>query len=128
MQPKFDYSSILADQQQLQTKIVPIVSQYDTSQTYTNISSSYYICSHCSQTIHERYLLYTEGRFCRGNYWHMQCLRCQFCDGVLADIASTFYTKDNLLLCKSDYMKYVYIEQRKKHIDVTNEISFVRKK
>jgi hypothetical protein len=95
MQPK------LESQPMTQTKMVPIAPRYDPNQQNTNI----YTCSNCTQPIHERYFLHTHDRLSRGNYWHMQCLRCQCCDVLLADIASTFYTKDNALLCKSDYLK-----------------------
>lgn len=80
----------------LQTKIVPIAPRGEMSN---------YTCSSCSQPILERYLLWTQDRLSRGHYWHLQCLRCECCDVVLANVASTFYTKDNALLCKSDYMK-----------------------
>ncbi|UJR37148.1 hypothetical protein I4U23_029858 [Adineta vaga] len=84
--------------------MAPIISRFDSHQQCSTNGSAY-TCSNCTQPIHERYLLYTQDRLCRGNYWHMQCLRCQCCDAVLADISSTFYTKDNALLCKSDYIK-----------------------
>ncbi|CAF1199559.1 unnamed protein product [Adineta steineri] len=103
MQPKLEPQPVVFDQQQ-QSKMVPIAPRYDSQQQCSTIGSAY-TCSHCTQPIHERYLLYTQDRLCRGNYWHMQCLRCQCCDAVLADISSTFYIKDNALLCKSDYIK-----------------------
>ena len=93
MQPKLE-----------QSKLIPMTPRYDSHQ-HCSTNGSAYTCSNCTQPIHERYLLYTQDRSCRGNYWHMQCLRCQCCDAVLADISSTFYTKDNALLCKSDYIK-----------------------
>ena len=98
MQPQFD-----STEQQLQTKIVPIAPRNNANDLTT--SSPLHTCSCCSQTITERYFLYTQDRFSRGNYWHMQCLRCKCCDALLADIASTFYTKDNAVFCKSDYVK-----------------------
>lgn len=103
MQPKLESQSLVFDQQSstIQTKMVPIVPRSDSNQSNTTIHT----CSHCSQPIHERYFLHTQDRLSRGNYWHMQCLRCQSCDVVLADVASTFYIKDNVLLCKSDYIK-----------------------
>jgi len=104
MQPKLEPQPVVFDQQQQQSKMVPITSRYDSHQQCSTNSGAY-TCSNCTQPIHERYLLYTQDRLCRGNYWHMQCLRCQCCDAVLADISSTFYTKDNALLCKSDYIK-----------------------
>ncbi|CAF4206949.1 unnamed protein product [Rotaria socialis] len=109
MQPKLEPQPVVFDQQQQQqqqqqSKMVPIAPRYD-SQQQCSTNGSAYTCSNCTQPIHERYLLYTQDRLCRGNYWHMQCLRCQCCDAVLADISSTFYTKDNALLCKSDYIK-----------------------
>ncbi|CAF3471990.1 unnamed protein product [Rotaria socialis] len=116
MQPKLESQPLLFDQQQqqqqqqppplpppppLQTKMVPIVSRYESNQPNTNA----FTCSNCTQPIHERYFLRTHDRFARGSYWHLQCLRCQCCDAALADISSTFYTKDNALFCKSDYIK-----------------------
>lgn len=83
------------------TKMVPIAPRSDSNQG----NSTMYTCSYCTQPIAERFFLHAQDRSSRGNYYHMQCLRCQCCDAVLADIASTFYTKDNTLLCKSDYLK-----------------------
>ena len=109
MQPKLEPQPVVFDHhhhhQQQQAKMVPNLSRYDPQTAQCSTNSSVYTCSNCTQPIHERYLLYTQDRLCRGNYWHMQCLRCQCCDAVLADISSTFYTKDNALLCKSDYIK-----------------------
>jgi hypothetical protein len=95
MQPK------LEPQPTTQTKMVPIAPRGDPNQ-YNSMTQT---CSNCSQPILERYFLRTQDRLSRANYYHMQCLRCQCCDVVLADVASTFYTKDNTLLCKSDYLK-----------------------
>lgn len=107
MQPKLEPQPLVFDHhhQQQQSKIVPNISRYDSQSAPCSANNIVYTCSNCTQPIHERYLLYTQDRFSRGNYWHMQCLRCQCCDAVLADISSTFYTKDNALLCKSDYIK-----------------------
>ncbi|CAF1325366.1 unnamed protein product [Rotaria sordida] len=112
MQPKLESQPLVFDQQQqqqqpppsTQTKMVPIAPRYDSNQSNTT-NNNVYICSNCTLPIHERYFLRTQDRLSRGSYWHMQCLRCQCCDVVLADISSTFYTKDNALLCKSDYIK-----------------------
>ena len=108
MQSKFESQPLVFDQLQSsapsQMKIVPIAPRYESNQQNTT-NSSIYTCSNCCQPIHERYFLRTQDRSFRGSYWHMQCLRCQCCDVVLADIASTFYTKDNALLCRSDYIK-----------------------
>ncbi|CAF3078698.1 unnamed protein product [Rotaria sp. Silwood2] len=107
MQPKLESQPLVFDQQQpptSQTKMVPIAPRYDSNQLNTT-NTNVYTCSNCTQPIHERYFLRTQDRLSRGSYWHMQCLRCQCCDVLLADIASTFYTKDNALLCKSDYIK-----------------------
>lgn len=108
MQPKLEPQPLIFDHQQQQhqqSKMVPHISRYDSQAAPCSSNSTVYTCSNCTQPIQERYLLYTQDRLCRGNYWHMQCLRCQCCDAVLADISSTFYTKDNALLCKSDYIK-----------------------
>ena len=95
MQPKLELQS------SIQTKMVPIAPRYEPiPQTPTT-----QICSTCTQPIYERYFLHTQDRLSRANYYHMQCLRCQYCDVNLADVSSTFYTKDNTLLCKSDYLK-----------------------
>jgi hypothetical protein len=106
MQPKIEPQPLVFDQQQstLQTKMVHIAPRYESNQP-TTTNSNTYTCSNCTQPIHERYFLHTQDRLSRGNYYHMHCLRCQCCDVVLADVASTYYTKDNALLCKSDYMK-----------------------
>ncbi|UJR09068.1 hypothetical protein I4U23_013315 [Adineta vaga] len=106
MQPKLESQAFVFDQQSstIQTKMVPIAPRFDSNQQNTT-NTTIHTCSHCSQPIQERYFLHTQDRLSRGNYWHMQCLRCQSCDVVLADVAPTFYIKDNALLCKSDYIK-----------------------
>lgn len=83
------------------TKMVPIAPRTEANP----MNSSMYTCSYCTQPIVERFFLHTQDRLARANYYHMHCLRCQCCDAVLAEIDSTFYTKDNTLLCKSDYLK-----------------------
>lgn len=92
MQPKIELQSLTTP-----SKMVPIAPRYESNSTQ--------ICSTCSQPIYERFFLHTQDRLSRANYYHMQCLRCQCCDVVLADISTTFYSKDNTLLCKSDYLK-----------------------
>lgn len=98
MQPQFE-----SNEQQLQTKMVPIAPRTYTSDLTT--PTNLHTCSCCLQIITERYFLHTQDKSCRGDYWHVQCLRCKCCDALLADIASTFYTKDNAVFCKSDYVK-----------------------
>lgn len=57
-------------------------------------------CSGCDLPITDRYLLEALGR-----YWHETCLKCNCCECKLGDIGSTLYSKANLILCKTDYLR-----------------------
>lgn len=59
------------------------------------------VCAKCSQAIRERFYMKVDDR-----YWHDQCLRCDHCDCQLGDAYNqTLFTRDNRLLCKTDYMR-----------------------
>lgn len=58
------------------------------------------VCAGCGNKIMDRFLLKAMER-----HWHHSCLKCSICQRYLADMGSTFFTKDNLILCKSDYVK-----------------------
>jgi len=64
-----------------------------------------FVCSQCGELIRDRYLLYTNDRLQNGRYWHVGCLRCQCCHVQLADLGNSFYTKENHIFCKQDYIK-----------------------
>lgn len=38
-------------------------------------------------------------------YWHNSCLKCNVCHAMLADIGSSCYAKNGMILCKSDYSR-----------------------
>jgi len=68
------------------------------------IHNSYYwclqMCGGCHGPIMERYLLQSLDRF-----WHHNCLKCQACSVLLADMGSSCYFRDGMVLCKHDYVK-----------------------
>jgi len=57
-------------------------------------------CSGCSTPILERYLLYALER-----YWHHFCLKCTACGANLADIGTSCFTREGMILCRNDYQK-----------------------
>ncbi|XP_074593266.1 LIM domain only protein 3-like [Brevipalpus obovatus] len=57
-------------------------------------------CSGCHKSIKEQYLLQALNKL-----WHENCLLCSACNGRLAEMSNTFYTKADLLLCKRDYLR-----------------------
>lgn len=60
-------------------------------------------CAGCGKRITERFLLKAIDLF-----WHEDCLKCGCCDCRLGEVGSTLYTKANLILCKRDYLRYVF--------------------
>lgn len=52
--------------------------------------------------IAERYLLSAIDKF-----WHHTCLKCTCCGATLADLGGSCFTKGNMILCKTDYSRYV---------------------
>lgn len=52
--------------------------------------------------ITERFFLHALDR-----YWHNSCLKCSCCGAMLADIGSSCYTRSGMILCKTDYSRYV---------------------
>lgn len=59
-----------------------------------------HFCAKCEQLIRDRYFLRALNLF-----WHEDCLKCQCCNCRLGDVGATLYTRENFLLCKSDYMR-----------------------
>ena len=57
-------------------------------------------CVGCGRHIEERFLLRALDAS-----WHEDCLRCGCCDCRPGEVASTLYTKGDLLLCKRDYLR-----------------------
>jgi len=60
-------------------------------------------CSGCGRAIADRFLLYAMDR-----HWHVGCLRCSVCQMPLDDAVATCYTRAGLILCRADYVRYVF--------------------
>ena len=60
-------------------------------------------CAGCHKAIVDRYLLKAVDRF-----WHEGCLKCSCCDGRLDQLGQTLFVKANRLLCRMDYLRYVW--------------------
>nr|CAD7401756.1 unnamed protein product [Timema cristinae] len=58
------------------------------------------VCAGCGGKIIERFLLHALDR-----YWHNNCLKCSCCGTYLADIGGSCFTKANMILCKTDYIR-----------------------
>jgi len=58
------------------------------------------VCYACQQRILDRYLLKAMEK-----YWHEDCLVCTACKCRLAEAGSSMYYKENMLLCKRDYLR-----------------------
>ncbi|XP_047000794.1 thyroid receptor-interacting protein 6-like [Schistocerca americana] len=58
------------------------------------------VCAGCGGKIVERFLLHALDR-----YWHNGCLKCSCCGAMLADIGGSCFTKANMILCKTDYIR-----------------------
>ncbi|XP_063229460.1 LIM/homeobox protein Lhx2-like [Bacillus rossius redtenbacheri] len=58
------------------------------------------VCAGCGGKIVERFLLHALDR-----YWHNNCLKCSCCGACLADIGGSCFTKANMILCKTDYIR-----------------------
>ncbi|XP_031623849.1 LIM domain only protein 3-like [Contarinia nasturtii] len=59
-----------------------------------------HFCVKCDKQIQDRYFLKALNAF-----WHEDCLKCNCCDCRLADVGSTLFTRENVILCKSDYIR-----------------------
>lgn len=59
-----------------------------------------HFCAKCDKQIQDRYFLNALNLF-----WHEDCLKCGCCDCRLGDVGTTLFTRENFLLCKSDYMR-----------------------
>lgn len=66
-------------------------------------------CAGCGSRIKERWLLFAMDR-----YWHNQCLQCNICHAVLADLGSSCFSKQGMVLCRNDYMRWEYMFRYKK--------------
>lgn len=60
-----------------------------------------HFCAKCDKQIQDRYFLKALNLF-----WHEDCLKCGCCDCRLGDVGTTLFTRENFLLCKSDYMRW----------------------
>ena len=66
-------------------------------------------CAGCAQKILDRYMLEAVGKF-----WHEDCLKCSACNCRLGEVGATLYFKQDLLLCRRDYLRmYGGLENRK---------------
>lgn len=63
-----------------------------------------HFCAKCDQLIQDRFFLKALNLF-----WHEDCLKCGCCNCKLGDVGTSLYTRENFLLCKSDYMRYVCV-------------------
>lgn len=61
------------------------------------------LCGGCGCPINDRFLLKALDR-----YWHEDCLKCGCCECRLGEVGSTLYTKANLILCRRDYLRWVF--------------------
>ena len=52
------------------------------------------------------------------SYWHTDCLRCSVCQGRLQDIGTTCFTRDEMILCRTDYIRYRVIRSTTKELHV----------
>lgn len=59
-------------------------------------------CAGCGGKIVERFLLHALDR-----YWHNGCLKCTCCGAMLAEIGTSCFTKGGMILCKTDYTRWV---------------------
>ncbi|KAL1124194.1 hypothetical protein AAG570_001964 [Ranatra chinensis] len=64
------------------------------------LGGSVKVCAGCGGKILERYLLHALDR-----YWHNSCLKCSCCGAMLGEIGSSCFTKSNMILCKTDYIR-----------------------
>lgn len=49
-----------------------------------------------------RYFLHAMDR-----YWHHSCLKCSLCGTPLADIGTSCFLKNDMILCRNDYIRWV---------------------
>ena len=61
-----------------------------------------FICSGCGHLIKDKHLLGAMDTF-----WHEECLKCSSCNCRLIDAGCTFYTRENMLFCRKDYLRFV---------------------
>lgn len=76
-----------------------------------------HFCVKCDKQIQDRYFLKALNAF-----WHEDCLKCNCCNCRLVDVGSTLFTRENVLLCKSDYLRWVH-----QH-DATNSTKKIKRK
>lgn len=63
-----------------------------------------HMCAGCGTKIMDRFLLKMMDQT-----YHHHCLKCQVCQCTLADVSPSCFTKDNMILCKRDYLQWVQI-------------------
>jgi hypothetical protein len=64
------------------------------------MEESYKTCANCMQCIRDRFMLKALDR-----YFHEDCLKCACCDCRLGEMDCKLYLKENMILCKQDYLK-----------------------
>ena len=62
------------------------------------------VCAGCGDKIIDRFLL-----LALDQYWHVNCLKCSCCEARLGEIGTSCYSKGGMILCKTDYVRYVEI-------------------
>ncbi|ESO06675.1 hypothetical protein HELRODRAFT_125154, partial [Helobdella robusta] len=65
-----------------------------------NNNNKFFECAGCKEKIKDRYMLKALDQ-----HWHEDCLKCSCCQCRLAELGSTLFTKENLILCRRDYLK-----------------------
>ena len=60
------------------------------------------MCASCYSPINDQIVME-----CSNRYWHYNCLRCNLCKKNLSE-NERCYMRDDTIMCKEDYIKYVY--------------------
>jgi hypothetical protein len=69
---------------------------------FPTIIFTFYLTLSPTGKIIERFFLHALDR-----YWHNSCLKCSCCGTMLADIGTSCFTKNGMILCKADYSRWV---------------------
>lgn len=62
--------------------------------------SAVYICTICGNVIKDRWVFQVLNRA-----FHHDCLKCQCCGAYLVEMGQSCFTRDNMMLCKNDYIR-----------------------
>lgn len=65
-----------------------------------DVTSEPFECNGCKLPINDRFLLRSLDKF-----WHEDCLKCSSCHCRLAELGSTLFSRENLVLCRRDYLR-----------------------